>query len=77
MTVHQEADEIIFECDGCADTLETDTSNWDDALEVLRKDKWKAERKSSGWNHYCLRCADKRRIKAKPKATVLRSGDDE
>jgi hypothetical protein len=44
---------IVFECDGCADTLETDTRCLHEARAILRRDGWRAVQVGDDWNHYC------------------------
>jgi hypothetical protein len=56
MTVDRQKGNIIFECDACNETLETNTSNWDAAMNMLRHGGWKARKEDEEWVHYCDKC---------------------
>jgi hypothetical protein len=48
---------IIFECDGCLETLETDTGYFEEALTILRREGWWATPVEGGdWEHKCPEC---------------------
>lgn len=47
---------IIFECDNCADTLETGEREFPDAMAVFRREGWKAQRSGSAYVHACRAC---------------------
>lgn len=47
---------IIFECDTCADTLDTGTGSFDAALNQLRRDGWRAQLVAGEWVHWCQKC---------------------
>ena len=47
---------IEFRCDGCGVGLETGTNIWDDALDMMREEGWRAVEESDGWQHYCENC---------------------
>lgn len=46
---------IAFECDGCADVLETHTINFEEALAIMREQEWLTRRDEAAdcWRHYC------------------------
>jgi len=48
--------DVIFECEGCSDVLETGTGNFDSALNLLRREGWRAVKFGDDWQHYCPRC---------------------
>lgn len=50
--------DIVFECDGCHAMLETGTSNFEAARNLLRRQRWKPRRKSAkdDWLHCCPDC---------------------
>lgn len=56
MTITRDHNNIIFNCDGCADYLETGTSEFNDALAHLRDEEWVARKSISIWRHYCPDC---------------------
>ena len=47
---------IIFECDGCSETLETSQTDWDQAMVRFRAQRWRAEKVGSDWVHLCPAC---------------------
>lgn len=47
---------IVFECDSCGDTLETETKEFDEALAQLRRENWKAAKFGDVWQHLCNEC---------------------
>lgn len=49
---------IVFACDGCGDDLETDMSDFGDALGELRGAGWRARKVGDVWCHYCGGCHD-------------------
>lgn len=48
--------DLVFECDGCGEVLETDTSNFEAAQSVLKRNGWKPEKNNDIWEHYCNGC---------------------
>lgn len=48
--------EIVYECDGCPETLETGESEWADAKALFDRRGWRAEKVGSEWTHLCPRC---------------------
>lgn len=57
--IDRQRGKIIFECDACGDTLETDESDFADANRARRDAGWAAVHvKGDEWAHYCSeRCA--------------------
>ncbi len=51
---------ISFECDGCAEVLDTDTKDFDDAMGQLRGEMWVSRKKGNDWSHYCSNCNDEK-----------------
>lgn len=47
---------ISFECDGCADVLDTDTRDFDEAMGALRAEEWRSQKHGQDWSHYCPMC---------------------
>jgi hypothetical protein len=47
---------IVFECDGCGDILDTETSNFNAARNMLKRDGWRAIKIGTDWQHYCTGC---------------------
>lgn len=50
---------IIFECDACGEVLESDTNDFAQALTVLRRRGWGANKLGTDWIHRCSGCAEK------------------
>lgn len=47
---------ISFECDDCSDILETETRDFNDAMEKLREEEWRSQKRGQDWSHYCPMC---------------------
>lgn len=47
---------VVFECDGCDETLETGEDEFAAAMAMFRRDGWKAEKVGGDWVHLCPRC---------------------
>lgn len=46
--------DVVFRCNECGDTLETDEDEFSRALGRLREEGWIYEQDESGrWAHYC------------------------
>lgn len=52
MIDHQRG-QIVFECDACGDTLDTDTREFDEANALRREEGWLAEKVGRDWVHFC------------------------
>lgn len=52
---------IVFECDSCAESLDTGWGNFGAACSALRKAKWKSRKVGEMWFHYCDGCDPNRR----------------
>jgi len=48
--------EFVFECDMCGNTLETGTSNFEAARNLLRRERWVAYKSNDDWKHLCDAC---------------------
>jgi hypothetical protein len=59
MIAHQYR-KIVYECDSCDETLETDTRDFDDARAMFRQEGWRAQRPvGNEWVHKCPECVEK------------------
>ena len=47
---------IVFECDGCGDELDTDTTDLREAKDYLKDSDWRARMEDTLWCHYCFSC---------------------
>jgi hypothetical protein len=48
---------IICDGDGCSETLDTETRDWLDAQQVMRREGWRSSKATNEWKNYCLSCA--------------------
>jgi hypothetical protein len=51
---------IVFECDSCNEVLETETSDFVEALMILKREEWDARKIGDLWIHICPECKRKR-----------------
>jgi hypothetical protein len=60
MSLTKDHGDIVFQCDGkgCRETLETSTSNFDSARNVLTRNKWRPKKDPATdvWLHFCTDC---------------------
>lgn len=65
MSLTHDRGDIVFQCDACHATLETNTSNFESARNVLRRERWQPKRMMASpgrtaefaeWNHRCPDC---------------------
>lgn len=49
---------ISWRCDGCKGDLESNTSDFREALALLRENHWVARNEGGTWHHYCEDCRD-------------------
>jgi hypothetical protein len=47
---------IIFECDECGDTFESNTREFDEAWENAKDEGWRAYKEDGEWCHSCPDC---------------------
>ncbi|HWS65679.1 MAG TPA: hypothetical protein VN325_23205 [Steroidobacteraceae bacterium] len=48
--------DIQFECDECAEVLDTRTSEFSEALTELKVEGWRSRKLGNDWSHYCEKC---------------------
>lgn len=58
MSLTQDHGDFVFQCDGnaCHENLETVTSNFASAQNVLHRHHWKANKQGQEWKHFCPEC---------------------
>lgn len=74
MSLTQDHGNHVFQCDGagCGTTLETNTSNFESALNALNRAHWKKHRKDTAhdWQHFCPDCQNKGRAPDRQRGLV-------
>jgi hypothetical protein len=56
MSLDRQHGDVVFECDGCADTFETSTGDFDTAFAAVTREGWHALKTGDVWSHYCETC---------------------
>lgn len=54
--IDRQHDVILFQCDGCAAVLDTETENFDTARNILRRKQWQPRKSGDDWQHFCPKC---------------------
>jgi hypothetical protein len=49
---------VIFECDDCGEVLDTKTSNFEAAHNLMKRQGWAAQLVNEQWQHFCSQCKD-------------------
>jgi hypothetical protein len=47
---------IVIQCDGCDDVIETNQADFGVAMNMLRRAGWRARKSDGEWKHYCTEC---------------------
>lgn len=50
---------LFVSCDGCGDTDDLDTSDFDEAVAEVKRRKWRASKSGGEWVHTCPACQEK------------------
>lgn len=54
MSITRDKGLIVFQCDNCHDTLETETNSFQGARDLLKATKgWFARKLGKDWYHFC------------------------
>lgn len=57
MAIERQYGKVIFICDECSDEFDTDTKNFDEALQILKdEDEWLITKEGEEWIHICPDC---------------------
>lgn len=56
MTIDRQHGDIVFECDGCGETLETAQADFGAAFNFVKREGWRAKKIGNVWSHYCDAC---------------------
>lgn len=46
----------VFQCDVCECVCDTETRDWDEAIDVLKSEGWASKKGKTDWQHFCARC---------------------
>jgi hypothetical protein len=52
----QDHGDIIFECDGCGEALDTGQVDFDSAWNFAKREGWRAKKIGLEWEHECPEC---------------------
>lgn len=52
---------VVFMCDECDDELETETSDFTEARQMLDREGWRTSKVGDEWVHHCPDCRLKKR----------------
>jgi hypothetical protein len=47
---------VVFECDTCGESLDSETGSFDSAMNLFRREGWKARKVGDVWTHKCEAC---------------------
>lgn len=47
---------FVFECDDCADSIETDCEIFHEAHAFIKSNGWKTAKHGAHWQHFCPNC---------------------
>ena len=58
MTIDRQKGDLIFECDGCGEVFESNTSDFNSAFNMAKRAGWRARKINDVWSHYCDCCQE-------------------
>lgn len=53
----QQKGHFVVECDDCGQVLDTQTSNFEAARNLMKREGWRAVKSGSDWQHFCEQCS--------------------
>lgn len=54
--IDRQGGKILVECDSCDEVLDTDTGEFAEALQRMRREDWSARKIAGEWLHGCPNC---------------------
>ena len=54
--IDRQGGDIVFECDECGESLESETSDFNSAWNLAKRDGWRAKKIGTEWCHECPNC---------------------
>lgn len=64
--------QIVWECDGCGGMLESMTTDFDEAREILQENEWAYRNEGGEWKHYCESCRQPKMFRDRAVANAQR-----
>lgn len=58
MSIDRQKGDIIFECDACGETFETNQADFNTGFGMIKRAGWRARKIKDVWSHYCDCCED-------------------
>jgi hypothetical protein len=49
---------FVCQCDGCDETLDLDTADFEGARAGINSEGWKSTKNKNNWEHFCKNCQD-------------------
>lgn len=47
---------LLIECDSCPEVLDTETNDFNEAREMMKREGWKVRKIANEWLHGCAKC---------------------
>lgn len=47
---------LVIECDSCPEVLDTETNDFNEAREMMKREGWKVRKIANEWLHGCPKC---------------------
>lgn len=54
--IDRQGGDLVFECDSCSETLESETSDFNSAWNRAKREGWRARKIGTEWVHECSHC---------------------
>lgn len=54
--IDRQGGKILVECDSCDEVLDTETADFDEARNVMKREGWKIRKIADTWLHGCPDC---------------------
>lgn len=54
--IDRQGGKILVECDSCDEVLDTETADFEEAREAMKREGWRTRRLGGEWVHSCASC---------------------
>jgi hypothetical protein len=54
--IDRQSGKLLVECDSCNEVLDTETADFDECREMMKREGWKVRKVGSEWIHACQNC---------------------